>query len=184
MPTSYYEYPAYTYGPINYPSASYDIMNYGRSYIPAVGESEPYYDSEEESQAYVEPWSNEEPEQHESSTTKRHHIHYDGKISKDKTHAGRLHSGRHLERRDEVEDARKEILNYYSQFTSSVKKDQMSYVHSDKYKKVQVQQEETGVPRVQVNAGYENPKIQCEGSEMCSGVLLKWVITFYGSYVP
>jgi len=169
---AYYEYPAYTYGPINYASASYDIMNYGRSYIPAVGESDPYFSSEEDSQTYIEPWSNED-----YHTTLRNSINDGGK-----KHSRRSHS-KHIERRDEVEDARKEILNYYSKLTNAVKKDHMSYTHSDKYKKVQVQQEETGVPRVQVNAGYENPRIQCEGSEMCSGVLLKWVITFYGSYV-
>lgn len=50
-----------------------------------------------------------------------------------------------------------------------------------KYKKVQVQAEETGVPRVQVNAGYDNPEIKCQGLETCAGVLLYWKLTFYGS---
>lgn len=47
-------------------------------------------------------------------------------------------------------------------------------------KKVQVAAEETATQRVQVNAGYENPEIPCLGSG-CSGVLLKWVVTFYGT---
>lgn len=47
-------------------------------------------------------------------------------------------------------------------------------------KKVQVAAEETATQRVQVNAGYENPEIPCLGSG-CSGVLLKWVLTFYGT---
>ena len=47
-------------------------------------------------------------------------------------------------------------------------------------KKVQVAVEETATQRVQVNAGYENPEILCLGSG-CSGVLLKWVLTFYGT---
>jgi len=49
------------------------------------------------------------------------------------------------------------------------------------YKKVQVQEEETGVPRVQVNAGYEHPTIECQGGEECSGVFLNWKLTLYGS---
>lgn len=47
-------------------------------------------------------------------------------------------------------------------------------------KKVQVAAEETATQRVQVNAGYENPEIPCLGNG-CSGVLLKWVLTFYGT---
>ena len=47
-------------------------------------------------------------------------------------------------------------------------------------KKVQVAAEETATQRVQVNAGYENPEIPCLGNG-CSGVLLKWVVTFYGT---
>jgi len=47
-------------------------------------------------------------------------------------------------------------------------------------KKVQVAAEETATQRVQVNAGYENPEIPCLGSG-CSGVMLKWVLTFYGT---
>ena len=48
--------------------------------------------------------------------------------------------------------------------------------------KVQVAAEETDTQRVQVNAGYENPEIlyMCLGSG-CLGVLLKWVLTFYGT---
>lgn len=50
------------------------------------------------------------------------------------------------------------------------------------YKKVQVTEEETGTQRVQVNAGYENPKITCvSGYNSCSGVLLKFVLTFHGT---
>lgn len=47
-------------------------------------------------------------------------------------------------------------------------------------KKVQVAAEETATQRVQVNAGYENPEIPCLGNG-CSGVMLKWVLTFYGT---
>lgn len=86
------------------------------------------------------------------------------------------------EKRNVLDDARNEIFEYYSKIKNNKKKVSISS-QDTKYKKVQVQEEETGVPRVQVNAGYENPKIQCEGSEMCSGVLLKWVLTFYGSSV-
>ena len=51
------------------------------------------------------------------------------------------------------------------------------YVHKDNMK-----QEEAGTPRVQVNAGYKNPRIVCEsGVENCSGVLLKWVLTLHGT---
>ena len=51
-----------------------------------------------------------------------------------------------------------------------------------KSKKVQVQQEETGTQRVQVNAGYENPRISCEsGYTTCSGVLINYKLTFYGT---
>ena len=48
------------------------------------------------------------------------------------------------------------------------------------FKKVQVQEEETGVPRVQVNAGYEKAPIECQGGEDCSGVLLNWKLTLFG----
>ena len=50
----------------------------------------------------------------------------------------------------------------------------------DSTKKVQVATEETGQQRVQVNAGYENPEIPCL-QQGCSGVLLKWVVTFFGT---
>ena len=53
---------------------------------------------------------------------------------------------------------------------------------SNNYRKVQVTEEETGTPRVQVNAGYENPRITCvSGSNDCNGVFLKWALTFYGT---
>ncbi|KII65078.1 PC3-like endoprotease variant A [Thelohanellus kitauei] len=41
--------------------------------------------------------------------------------------------------------------------------------------------EQTGVQRVQVSSGYDNPKVECVGSDGCSGVLIKWSITFYGT---
>ena len=50
----------------------------------------------------------------------------------------------------------------------------------DATKKVQVAKEVAGTQRVQVNAGYENPEIPCL-QEGCSGVLLKWVLTLYGT---
>ena len=43
-----------------------------------------------------------------------------------------------------------------------------------------MQEEETGVPRVQVNAGYEKAPIECQGGEDCSGVLLNWKLTLFG----
>lgn len=49
------------------------------------------------------------------------------------------------------------------------------------FKKVQVTEEETGTQRVQVNAGYENPKITCVSGSSCSGVVLKFVLTFHGT---
>ena len=48
------------------------------------------------------------------------------------------------------------------------------------FKKVQVQEEETGEPRVQINAGYEKAPIECQGGEDCSGVVLNWKLTLYG----
>lgn len=53
-------------------------------------------------------------------------------------------------------------------------------VKKDSTKKVQVATEVTGQQRVQVNAGYENPEIPCL-QQGCSGVLLKWVLTFFGT---
>ena len=57
-----------------------------------------------------------------------------------------------------------------------------SYINNNGFKKVQVTEEETGTQRVQVNAGYENPRITCVTNyNSCSGVLLKFVLTFYGT---
>lgn len=84
------------------------------------------------------------------------------------------------DKRNILDDAKKEIFEYYWKINNKKKGSILSDT-DDKYKKVQVQEQEMAVPRVQVNAGYENPKIQCEGAEMCSGVLLKWVLTLYGS---
>jgi len=67
----------------------------------------------------------------------------------------------------------------YDYYTNMRKKQDKK---TNKYKKVQVQEEETGTQRVQVNAGYENPRIACEsGYNSCSGVVLKWVLTLYGT---
>ena len=69
------------------------------------------------------------------------------------------------------------ILDYYSNMRKNNEQKK-----SGKFKKVQVQEEETGTERVQVNAGYENPRIACEsGYNSCSGVVLKWVLTLYGT---
>lgn len=191
---NYYEYPIYNYGPLNYATSNYETFNYGRSYIPAAPydgqQEEAYYDSEEESHAYLEPINHETGRRDEieyvpdETTTPSHENKYDNNIENEKD--GNF-------RRNEIDDAKKAILDYYKQLESTTtntdnnvgeKKTIVNRHHSDKYKKVQVQQEEeTGVPRVQVNAGYQSPKIQCEGSELCSGVLLKWVITFYGTCV-
>ncbi|XP_066924353.1 PC3-like endoprotease variant B isoform X2 [Clytia hemisphaerica] len=178
---NYYGYPAYNYGPINYPYANYDIMNYGRSYIPATpeaGEEGAYYENEEEGHAYLEPMTSEEVEKDEERNARDFVEHAHQTLHKKYSHHAAADDSERT-RRDEVDDARKAILDYYTRM-NNVKK---TTVHSDKYKKVQVQEEETGVPRVQVSAGYQNPKIQCVGDELCSGVLLKWVITFYGSCV-
>ena len=161
-------------------------MNYGRSYVPATpyeSAEEAYYDSEEEGHAYLEPMNHE--------TGRRDEIEY-GRDPKQQNYSkyNKIKSvnddttEQHF-RRNEIDDARKAILDYYRQLDSGSgeKKTIVNRHHSDKYKKVQVQEEETGVPRVQVNAGYQSPKIQCEGSTLCSGVLLKWVITFYGTCV-
>jgi len=158
---NYYDYPSYgsrNYAAVNYPETNFDIMNYGRSTIPS--------EEEEESQAYLSPMSDSELRSEEAADTREYKDNVDHRASDSRR-----------ERRDEVDDAKRAIYQYYTQY--GVRK---SNTHSDKYKKVQVQQEETGIPRVQVNAGYESPKIQCEGSESCSGVLLKWVLTIYGSY--
>jgi len=173
-------------------------MNYGRSYVPAAPyesqQEEAYYDSEEESHAYLEPTNHEterraEIEYGRDDTMSSHENKYDNNIEKDQQHDESIGNFR----RNEIDDAKKAILDYYKQLESTTttntdtnvgeKKTIVNRHHSDKYKKVQVQEEETGVPRVQVNAGYQSPKIQCEGSELCSGVLLKWVITFYGTCV-
>ena len=56
------------------------------------------------------------------------------------------------------------------------------FYSNNAFKKVQVTEEETGTQRVQVNAGYENPKITCvSGYNSCSGVLLKFVLTLHGT---
>ena len=159
-------------------------MNYGRSYIPATpeaGEEGAYYENEEGSHAYLQPMTSEEIEKEKQRNARDYVEHaYQTLHNKDSHRTAADGSSEHT-RRDEVDDARKAILDYYTRM-SNVKK---TTVHSDKYKKVQVQQEETGTPRVQVNAGYENPRIVCEsGVENCSGVLLKWVLTLYGSYSP
>ena len=170
-------------------------MNYGRSYVPAAPyegqQEEAYYDSEEESHAYLEPINHEterradiEYGRDETTTPSHDENKYDNNIEKEKD--GNF-------RRNEIDDAKKAIFDYYRQLESSTintktdlggeKKTIVNRHQNEKYKKVQVQEEETGVPRVQVNAGCQSPKIQCEGSELCSGVLLKWVITFYGTCV-
>lgn len=41
--------------------------------------------------------------------------------------------------------------------------------------------EETGSQRVQVSSGYDNPEIKCVNGKKCSGVVLNWSITFYGT---
>lgn len=88
------------------------------------------------------------------------------------------------EKKSTFEDQKQAIYDYYNKLrkktsvigASSNKKKQYNF------KKVQVQEEETGTQRVQVNAGYENPRIACEsGYNSCSGVCLKWVLTCYGT---
>ena len=63
---------------------------------------------------------------------------------------------------------------------SSKKTFKRSKGKKDATKKVQVAKEVAGTQRVQVNAGYENPEIPCL-EQGCSGVLLKWVLTLYGT---
>lgn len=80
------------------------------------------------------------------------------------------------EKKDAFEGQERAILEYYNNMRKTNEK------KSSKFKKVQVQEEETGTERVQVNAGYENPRIACEsGYNSCSGVVLKWVLTLYGT---
>lgn len=79
-------------------------------------------------------------------------------------------------KKDSFEGQERAILDYYNDMRKNNQK------KSTKFKKVQVQEEETGTERVQVNAGYENPRIACEsGYNSCSGVVLKWVLTLYGT---
>lgn len=150
---------------IMYPEDDSLVTNYDRSFIPREG---PY--DEDTSEAYGT--SNRqifnevaEEESYDSNSDIVDQSQNDRENERDK--------------RNILDDARNEIFEYYSKMNK--KKGVISSQSTNKYKKVQVQEEETGVPRVQVNAGYENPKIQCEGGEICSGVLLKWVLTLYGS---
>ena len=86
------------------------------------------------------------------------------------------------EKKDLLTEEKKEILNFYNKLRNKRKKYSSTGNNDAKIsKKVQVQ-EETGTQRVQVNAGYENPRISCEsGRNDCSGVLLKFSLTFYGT---
>lgn len=79
-------------------------------------------------------------------------------------------------KRDQIKDK-----NNKNKYSSKLLDKRNSINDHHKYKKVQVQAEETGVPRVQVNAGYDNPEINCIGNDPCAGVLLFWKLTFYGS---
>lgn len=79
-----------------------------------------------------------------------------------------------------------EVKNRYSERENRMKRGNIfeeggQFYGNNAYKKVQVTEEETGTQRVQVNAGYENPKISCVSGSSCSGVLLKFVLTFYGT---
>jgi len=92
---------------------------------------------------------------------------------------------KHREKKDLFDEEKREIFNYYNNIrkkTSVFGRQTKQNTKSNNFKKVQVQEEETGTQRVQVNAGYENPRIACEsGYNSCSGVLLKWVLTLYGT---
>jgi len=83
------------------------------------------------------------------------------------------------------ENFEREVKSRYSEKENRPKRgmfeDSGQFFDSNAYKKVQVTEEETGTQRVQVNAGYENPKISCVKGSPCSGVLLKFVLTFYGT---
>ncbi len=91
----------------------------------------------------------------------------------------------------DLENMERELLDKeFSQFPeahkSRDKKDiligPINRLNNNAFKKVQVTEEETGTQRVQVNAGYENPKITCvSGYNSCSGVVLKFVLTFHGT---
>jgi len=81
-------------------------------------------------------------------------------------------------KKDSFDGQERAILDYYNHMRNT----NQNQKKSTKFKKVQVQEEETGTERVQVNAGYENPRIACEsGYSSCSGVVLKWVLTLYGT---
>ena len=64
--------------------------------------------------------------------------------------------------------------------TKKTSKSRASTSKKDATKKVQVAKQVSGTQRVQVNAGYESPEIPCL-DQGCSGVLLKWVLTLYGT---
>ena len=88
-----------------------------------------------------------------------------------------------LKRRDLLDEQKREIYDFYTNLNKKTAVYGLrKKVPSNNFKKVQVQEEETGTQRVQVNAGYENPRIACEsGYNSCSGVVLKWVLTLYGT---
>ena len=83
------------------------------------------------------------------------------------------------------ENFQREVKNRYSEKENrperSIFEEGGQFFGTNAFKKVQVTEEETGTQRVQVNAGYENPKISCVKGSPCSGVLLKFVLTFYGT---
>lgn len=84
------------------------------------------------------------------------------------------------EKKNAFDGQERAILEYYNNMRKT--NPNLNQKKSTKFKKVQVQEEETGTERVQVNAGYENPRIACEsGYNSCSGVVLKWVLTLYGT---
>ena len=83
------------------------------------------------------------------------------------------------------ENFEREVKSRYSEKENrperSIFEEGGQFFGNNAFKKVQVTEEETGTQRVQVNAGYENPKISCVKGSPCSGVLLKFVLTFYGT---
>lgn len=100
------------------------------------------------------------------------------KLNEKHNNTGEQQSEKELirEKKELLEGQERAIYDYYTNMRKRTDK------KTSKFKKVQVQEEETGTQRVQVNAGYENPRIACEsGYNSCSGVVLKWVLTLYGT---
>ena len=87
-------------------------------------------------------------------------------------------------KKDFVTDEEHAALQYFNEMKKALvaENEPFEFRNSKKVQVMKGNKEETGVPRVQVNVGYESPVITCvDEQKPCSGVLLKWVLTFYGT---